>query len=78
MWQNGQNAFHDVTILTPPMWCISLSSLNMANGFIVTRRVHDVMITSLLRKNDVAMSFWRNNGVIITSCVRWEAFIETE
>ena len=33
---------------------------------------HDVMITSLLRQNDVATSFWRNNDVIITSCVRWD------
>ena len=29
------------------------------------------IITSLLRQNDVATSFWRNNDVIITSCVRW-------
>ena len=31
------------------------------------------MITSLLRQNDVATSssFWRNNDVIIASCVRW-------
>ena len=33
---------------------------------------HDVTITSLLRQNDVATSFWRNNDVIITSCVRWD------
>ena len=25
----------------------------------------------LLRQNDVAASFWRNNNVIITSCARW-------
>ena len=28
-------------------------------------------ITSLLRQNDVATSFWRNNDAIIASCVRW-------
>ena len=33
-----------------------------------TQRTHDVIITSLLRQNDVAMSFWRNDDVIITSC----------
>ena len=33
---------------------------------------HDVIITSLFGKNDVATSFWRNNDVIITSCVRWD------
>ena len=29
------------------------------------------MIASLLHQSDVAMSFWRNDGAIITSCVRW-------
>ena len=29
------------------------------------------IITSLLRQNDVATSFWRNNDVIIPSHVRW-------
>ena len=32
---------------------------------------HGVKITSLLRQNDVAVSFWRNNDVIITSCIGW-------
>ena len=36
-----------------------------------TQRAHDVIITSLLRQNDVATSFWRNNDVIITFSVRW-------
>ena len=34
----------------------------------VLQRTHDV-----LRQNDVAMSFWRNNDVIIASRVRWDA-----
>ena len=29
-----------------------------------------VMITSLLRQNDVATSFWRNSEVVVASCVR--------
>ena len=35
-------------------------------------RGHDdnAMITSLLRQNDVAKSFWRNNNVIFALCVR--------
>ena len=37
-----------------------------------TQRTHGAIITSLLRRNDVATSFRRNNDVIITSCVRWE------
>ena len=37
---------------------------------------HDVMITSLLRQNDVTTSFWRNTGVIIASCVLWDYFSE--
>ena len=32
----------------------------------------DAIITSLLRYNDVATSFWRNSGVIIASWFRWE------
>ena len=31
--------------------------------------LHIVIMTSLLRQNDVAASFWRNNDIIITSCV---------
>ena len=36
----------------------------------VTQRAHDAMIKSLWRQNDVAMSFWCHNYVIIVSCVR--------
>ena len=35
-------------------------------------RAHDAITTSLLRQNDVATSFWRNNDVIISSCARWD------
>ena len=38
-----------------------------------TQLTHDVKITSLLRQNDVATSFWRNDNVTFTSCVRWES-----
>ena len=31
-----------------------------------------VIVTSLLRQNDVATSFRRNNDVTIASCARWE------
>ena len=37
----------------------------------LTQRTQDVITTSLLHQSDVATSFWRNNGVIITSYVRW-------
>ena len=30
---------------------------------------YSVMITLLLRQNDVVTSFWRNDNVIITPCV---------
>ena len=36
-----------------------------------TQRAHGVIMTPLLRQNDVTTSFWRNDNVIITSCVRW-------
>ena len=32
-------------------------------------RTRDAITTPLLRQNDVAMSFWRINDVIVTSCV---------
>ena len=35
-------------------------------------RAHDAITTSLLRQNDVATSFWRNNDVVIASCARWD------
>ena len=38
----------------------------------MSQRTHDIEITSLLHQNDVITSFWRNNDVIITSCVRWD------
>ena len=40
-----------------------------------TQRTHDVIITPLLRQNDVATSFRRNNGVIIMSCAHWAPMI---
>ena len=36
-----------------------------------SQRTHDAMITSLLRQNDVATSFWRNNDVIIAPGALW-------
>ena len=43
----------------PPSWTAS-------------QRTHDAITSSLLRQNDVATSFWRNNDVIITSRVPWD------
>ena len=37
-----------------------------------TQRTHDAVKTSLLRENDVAMPFWRNNDTIIASCTHWK------
>ena len=42
-----------------------------------SHRTHDVIITLLLRKNDVVTSFWRNNDVIITACFRWAIISRT-
>ena len=38
----------------------------------LAHRIHDAIIMSLWRQNDVATSFWRNNDVIIAPCARWE------
>ena len=37
-----------------------------------TQHTHDAIMTSLLRQNDVATSFWRNNDVIIVSYKCWD------
>ena len=37
-----------------------------------SQRTYDVIITSLLRQNHVATSFWRKSDVIVTSYVRWD------
>ena len=37
----------------------------------IAQATHGVMITSFLRQNDVATSFWRDNAAIFTSYVRW-------
>ena len=39
------------------------------------QRTRGVIITSLLRQNDVATSIWRNNDVIIASYVRWASTV---
>ena len=41
------------------------------SGWLWEYQSHDVIITSLLHQNDVTTSFWYNNDVIITPCVRW-------
>ena len=39
----------------------------LLQNLFTSQRTHDVIITSLLRQNDVATSFWRNNDVLVTS-----------
>ena len=60
-------------ILTKAMGCNFLSVLTD-----ITQRTHNTIITSLLHQNNIATSFWRNNDVIIASCVRWEDILGTE
>ena len=50
-----------------------LSSLGIDLAIMVSRRTNDVMITSLSRQNDVAISLRRNNDVIITPCAHWDS-----
>ena len=54
------------------------SSLPLAVSYIIQVQYridypsgHDVIMTSLLRQNYVAISFWRNNDVVILPCARW-------
>ena len=42
------------------------------------QRAHDAITMSLLRQNEVATLFWRNNDVIIaSSCAHWEQITNT-
>ena len=51
------------------LWRLSLHWVNIT----ASQRTRDAIMTSLLRQNDVATSFWRNNDVIIVSRVRWDS-----
>ena len=59
-------------------WVIAFYSFMVYDWFIqilmsLSQWTHDAIITSLIRQNDVSMSFWRNNDVIIASCVHRDA-----
>ena len=60
-----------------PIWSFMLHYTIIAKKgpqnkrILISQRTRDAITTSLLRQNDVAMSFWRNNDVIIALCVRW-------
>ena len=51
-------------------WLIGNNQHTVITPNTETQRTHDAIITVLLRQNDVATSFWRNNDIIIASCVR--------
>ena len=67
IYQKGEIGFI-CQILT--MWLIA-SLISKYGAELAAQWTHDVIMTSLLRQNGVATSFWRDNDVIITSCVRW-------
>ena len=50
------------------LWLIILA-LNIIAWY-PTQWTRDAIKTALLRQNDIAMSFWRNNDVTTASCVR--------
>ena len=55
-------------ITTSSTYTISISPSDRSKNYTcssLTERTHDVVITLLLRQNYVAISFWRNDNVII-------------
>ena len=44
---------------------------------IQSQRAHDVIVTSLWRRNDVTTSFWHHNDAIIASCARWDVLLQS-
>ena len=53
------------------LWCHCNVSVELTEDT-PSQWTHDVIITSLLRKNDVSVSFWHNNDVMIASRVGWD------
>ena len=76
MWRRKQTSFYTSvriktwTRLDPPTPQMHPGLANTDNDS-VTQRTHDIIMTSLWRRNDVATSFWRLNDVIIASCACW-------
>ena len=68
---NRQLSEHQLKGPPPEANRVELLITNRSVGRIVPQWTRDAIITSLLRQNDIATSFWRYNDVIITSCVRW-------
>ena len=57
--------------LSPQNYHSWISANNTAHAFyILSQRIRDAVITSLVRQNDVATSFWRNSHVFVASHVR--------
>ena len=53
------------------LYCLIRREAQQAKILLQCQRAQGAITTSLLRQNDVATSFWRNDEVIIASCVRW-------
>ena len=39
---------------------------------VASQRTREAIITSSSRQNEATTSFWRNNDVVVASCVRWD------
>ena len=50
----------------------SFGALAVRFWYVYIQRAYDEITSSLLRQNDGATSFWRNNYVVIASCARWD------
>ena len=54
-------------------WSLSLVLIRLPlDETCISQQAHDVIIASLLRRNDVETSFPRNNDVIIAAGVHWD------
>ena len=62
------------TCVTRPQWDINRLYLAISCNS-TTQRAHDAILMWLLRRNDVATSFRRNNDIVFASHVRWNAMI---
>ena len=70
--QPCRQCFH--LVATEVIFNSSLHPLVTEVTIMHSQRAHDAMIMPLWRRNDVAMSFWRHNEIIIASCACWVCY----
>ena len=51
-------------------YCCYVDNVRNAKSLYISQQINDVIVILWLQQNGIATLFWRNDGVIITLCVR--------